>query len=128
MTYNTQNLSKNRPGTTAENSDNESPEAGLYQHPQAIDKETGKLAEMVTLYDPLFGNAQSEAAVRLGFVRIGDAPTGYVKNIVEQNKEERNVISDKARIDALELESLRKFKAEQEEKLNAEAEKAKAKK
>lgn len=56
-------------------------QAGLYQHPEAIDQSTGKLAEMVTKWDPLFGDAQSNAAERLGFVRIGDAPEGYEKPI-----------------------------------------------
>jgi hypothetical protein len=55
--------------------------AGLYRHPEAIDQSTGKPAEMVTLWDPLFGDAQSNAAERLGFERVGDAPEGYVKHI-----------------------------------------------
>ena len=114
-------LQRSRPGTTPEKSPNGGASAGLYQHPQAIDKETGKLAEMVTLYDPLYGDTQSEAAIRLGFVRIGDTPEGYVKNMIDQNKDARifnsdTVSSDKARLDALELESLRRFKAEQEAK------------
>jgi len=40
--------------------------AGLYRHP-----ESGE--EMHTLSDPLFGEAQSNAAVRLGFVRVRDS-------------------------------------------------------
>lgn len=52
--------------------------AGLYRHPV-----TG--AELVTKEDPLFGNAQSEAVVRVGFERVGDAPTGYEKTLVEVN-------------------------------------------
>lgn len=128
MTYNIEGLKKNRPGETAESSDHGSQAAGLYQHPQAIDHETGKLAEIITLYDPLFGDTQSEAVVRLGFVRIGDAPTGSIKTIIEQNKDARiynsnTVDSDKARLDALELESLRRYKVEQEEKLTVVEEK-----
>lgn len=52
--------------------------AGLYRHPV-----TG--AELVTKEDPLFGNAQSEAVVRVGFERVGDTPTGYEKTLVEVN-------------------------------------------
>lgn len=127
MTYNTENLRNNQPGKTAE-SGSQSYEAGLYRHPEAIDKETGKLAEMITLYDPLFGNAQSEAAVRLGFVRISDAPEGSIKNIIEVQKDAKQfntdtVMSDKARLDALELESLRaKVKSFEESKVEVKEE------
>src|SRR4051794_5912502 len=48
---------------------------GLYRHPQSG-------AEVVTLSDPLYGDTQSEAFVRLGFERVGDAPEGYVKSVV----------------------------------------------
>lgn len=121
MGYNVENLKKNKPGETAETSDNVTGGAGLYRHP-----ETGK--EVITLYDPLFGDAQSEGIVRLGFVRVGDAPEGSIKTIVEQNQNSRiynsnTVADDKARLDQLELAELRREKREREE---AEAEAAEA--
>ncbi|UOF80563.1 hypothetical protein [Caudoviricetes sp.] len=123
MGYNVENLKKNKPGETAETSDNATLEAGLYRHP-----ETGK--EIITLYDPLFGNAQSEGVARLGFVRVGDAPEGSIKTIIEQNQNSRvynsnTVADDKARLDQLELAELRREKREREE---AEAEAAEAEK
>lgn len=123
MGYNVENLKKNKPGETAETSDNPGPTAGLYRHP-----ETGK--EVITLSDPLFGESQSEGIVRLGFVRVGDAPEGSIKTIIEQNQNSRiynsnTVESDKARLDQLELAELRREKREREE---AEAEAAEAEK
>jgi hypothetical protein len=124
MGYNVENLKKNKPGETAETSDNVTGGAGLYRHP-----ETGK--EVITLYDPLFGDAQSEGIVRLGFVRVGDAPEGSIKTIIDINQNSRiynsnTVADDKARLDALELDSLRREKREREEAENATAEEAKA--
>jgi hypothetical protein len=121
MGYNVENLKKNKPGETAETSDNVTGGAGLYRHP-----ETGK--EVITLYDPLFGDAQSEGIVRLGFVRVSDASEGSIKTIIEQNQNSRiynsnTVESDKARLDQLELAELRREKREREE---AEAEAAEA--
>ena len=90
-------------------------EAGLYRHP-----ETG--AEIVTLYDPLLGNAQSEGVSRLGFVRVGDTPTGYIKSIVEINIEknaENAANDDKARLDKLELAESKRRIAELEAQLAA---------
>ena len=125
MGYNVENLKKNKPGETAETSDNVTGGAGLYRHP-----ETGK--EVITLYDPLFGDAQSEGIVRLGFVRVGDAPEGSIKTIIEQNQNSRvynsnTVADDKARLDQLELAELRREKREREEAEDAEASEAKAK-
>jgi hypothetical protein len=68
-------LKRSRPGQTQEEPNSPSNEAGLYRHP-----ESGE--EAVTLYDPLYGNAQSEAFIRLGFRRVGDAPEGYTKTVV----------------------------------------------
>jgi hypothetical protein len=48
--------------------------AGLYRHP-----ESGQ--EMHTMSDPLFGEAQSNAAVRLGFVRVRDSRPDEIHNI-----------------------------------------------
>lgn len=48
--------------------------AGLYRHPLSG-------AELVTLSDPLYGDAQSRAAERTGFEYVGPAPEGYVKTL-----------------------------------------------
>lgn len=127
MGYNVKNLEKNRAGETAETSDRQSPQAGLYRHPEAKNPD-GTPVEVITMHDPLFGDAQSEGIVRLGFVRVGDAPEGAIKTIVEQNMNSRvynsnTAESDKARLDALELAELRREKREREE---AEAEAAAA--
>lgn len=92
-------------------------EAGLYRHP-----ETG--AEIVTLYDPLFGNAQSEGIARVGFVRVGDTPTGYIKTIVDdsiEKREKQNQLDDKSRLDQLELAESKRRIAELEAELEAKA-------
>lgn len=122
-----ENLKKNRAGKTRETSDGDTGtvKAGLYRHPEAKTPD-GKPVEMITLYDPLFGDAQSNAALRLGFERVGDAPEGSIKTIVEQNMNSRiynadTVQSDKARLDALELAELRREKAEREAAEEAKA-------
>lgn len=125
MAYDTSNLRGNRAGKTPETSNGPSPQAGLYRHP-----ESG--AEIITTYDPLFGDAQSDGVIRAGFERVGDAPEGSIKTIIEVNQEVRESGgSEKSRIDALELESLRREKREREEaeektKVKAEAAKAPA--
>lgn len=70
--YDVKNLAVNAPGKTRENSSDATPEAGLWRHPESGQEE-------ITLFDPLFGNAQSEAYKRMGYVRVGDAPEGSVK-------------------------------------------------
>ena len=45
-------------------------EAGLWRHPESKQ-------EAATKYDPLYGNAMSEAFARAGFVRVGNVPVGY---------------------------------------------------
>lgn len=66
-----------RGGSTQEVSDKPVTPAGLYRHPQ-----TGQ--EIITLYDPLFGDVQSEGFTRLGFEFVREADQGEVKSIVEQ--------------------------------------------
>jgi hypothetical protein len=112
MTYNIKDLKGKEGGATLESSDRDATPAGLYRHPVS-----GK--EMITMFDPLYGNVQSEGVVRLGFEYVGPAPKGSVKTIVEQNRNSRiygqdTVVSDKARLDSLELESLRREKVERE--------------
>ena len=70
--YNTKNLEKNVNAVSQE--EGGLGEAGLYRHP-----ESGQ--EMITLSDPLFGEAQSNAAVRLGFVRVRDSRPDEIHNI-----------------------------------------------
>lgn len=75
-TYNIAGLANAKPGATQENSSGEKAVAGLWRHP-----ESGE--EAGTLYDPLFGDVQSEAFKRLGFVRVGDLPEDYVKTVAD---------------------------------------------
>jgi|ERR1044072_2284272 hypothetical protein len=78
-------------------------EAGLYRHPQ-----TGE--ELVTKSDPLWGNAQSEAVVRVGFEYVGPAPKDYEKTLPELNaaqqlnKDTEDLKGIQARLNALEYE------------------------
>lgn len=83
MAYDTSNLKNNRGGATLEVTEQAPTPAGLYRHP-----DTGK--EIITLYDPLFGDAQSEGVVRLGFVRVGDANPNDIKTIVDSSLEARH--------------------------------------
>lgn len=52
-------LKKSKPGETPEETNSKTGIAGLYRHPNG--------QELITLYDPLYGDAQSEAAIRVGF-------------------------------------------------------------
>ncbi len=129
MAYNVKNLKGKEGGATLEVSDRPSTPGGLYRHPEAKDAK-GNPIEMITLSDPLWGDTQSQAAMRLGFEYVGPAPEGSIKTIVEQNANSRiyntdTVVSDKARLDQLELESLRREKIERESKETAKAEASK---
>lgn len=104
-------------GQTLEVSDKPATPAGLYRHP-----ESGQ--EMITLWDPLFGDAQSEAAVRVGFVRVGDAPEGAVKSVVESILESREKDSSVSGI----ATRLAKLEGLAEDKKAVEAENAELKK
>lgn len=93
-------LKNARGGSTQEVSDTPVTPAGVYKHP-----ETGQ--EVITLYDPLFGDVQSEGFVRLGFEYKGPAPEGAVSSIVEQiidtkSSESKDLTSFGARLAALE--------------------------
>ena len=103
-------------GQTLEVSDKPATPAGLYRHP-----ESGQ--EMITLWDPLYGDAQSEAAVRVGFVRVGDAPEGAVKTVVESILESREKDSSVAGI----ATRLAKLEGLAEDKKAVEAENAQLK-
>jgi hypothetical protein len=86
--------------------------AGLYRHPKSG-------AELVTLEDPLYGDAQSRAAERTGFEYVGPAPEGYVKvlgapSLDHAEKPDRAVEAQtaynkgvEARLNALEAENAR---------------------
>lgn len=116
MSHKYENPTGNAPGQTQEQTQGQAPEAGVYEHPQ-----TGR--QIITMYDPLFGNAQSEAVVRLGFVRVRDAKPEEIKTLIDSSRDSKgnqiNKISqaqeDKARLDALELAELRREKREREE-------------
>lgn len=116
MSYDTEILKNAKPGMTQETSDNPVKGSGLYRHP-----ESG--TEAIVMSDPLFGSAQAEGFVRLGFEFIREALPGEIKSIVEVQKESVNPVTqaqeDKVRLDALELDSLRREKRERE---SAEAE------
>lgn len=127
MAYDLEKLKSARGGQTAETSDNGSPKAGVYKHP-----ETGE--EIITTSHPLFGDAQSEGIVRLGFVRERDAEQGEIKSIVEQileTKSETQVAAsekeelaqlrqEKAAADAKELAELKAEKKAAKEAAEAE--------
>lgn len=133
MTYNVAQLKDARPGKTQETGG--LGVAGLYRHPEAKNPD-GSPCEMITQYDPLFGNTQSNAAVRLGFVRVGDAPEGAVKTIesfsqAADEKERDSLKGLNARLDKMEKvaeenDKLRQQVAdlEAEKKARAEADEA----
>jgi hypothetical protein len=116
MAVDTSTLKANKPGKTREVNENGEHPAGLWRHPNG--------EEAVTLYDPLYGDAQSEAFARLGFVRVGDAPEGYVKSLAtpsvqaEKDKAATTSNSDEvkgilARLNAVEDENARLKEAAQ---------------
>lgn len=76
MAYDTEQLKTNKGGATLETSDTAPTPAGLYRHPESKQ-------EVVTLFDPLYGDVQSEGIKRLGFEYVGPAPEGSTKSIVE---------------------------------------------
>jgi hypothetical protein len=78
--YNVASLKDAKPGQTQETGGQG--EAGLYEHPEAKNPD-GSPKQIITTYDPLFGNAQSNGVIRLGFKRVGDAPEGSIKTLPE---------------------------------------------
>lgn len=121
MAYDT-NLQGKSGGKTRETSDKGVPGSGVYQHPSAIDQETGELAQVITIEDPLFGNSQAEAAMQVGFKYLRPANEGEVKSIIGLQKgtvQPLDAVSqakeDKERLDQLELANLRREKKEREE-------------
>lgn len=125
MAYDTKDLKNKAPGLTQETSDKStSAGAGVYEHPTAVD-ENGNPQQIITLHDPLFGDAQSEGVVRLGFVFKRPATAEDVKTIIGNAKdakeyEKSHDASVTSRVDQLELESLRAFKARKEAEEAAE--------
>lgn len=63
-------------GQAAEQTNSTTGPAGVYVHPV-----TG--VEVITTWDPLFGDAQSEGAIRVGFIRKSDTPEGAVHYVGE---------------------------------------------
>lgn len=112
MAYDLSNLKGNKGGNTLEVSEQESPEAGVYEHPETKE-------QIITTSHPLFGDAQSEGIVRLGFVRIRAAEQGEVKSIVEQILETKSE-TQVAASEKEELAQLRQEKAANDAKELAE--------
>lgn len=83
-------LKRSKPGETQEETQSLTGQAGLYRHP-------GSGEELITLYDPLTGDAQSEAAIRVGFERVRDAKPEEVKVLATaslQNETDKAAYSD----------------------------------
>lgn len=102
-------LKRSAPGETQEDTNSLTGAAGLYRHP-------GSGAELITLHDPLLGDAQSEAAIRVGFKRVRDAKPEEVKVLAIASldaESERAKVNDNsdavkgitARLNALEAEN-----------------------
>lgn len=122
--YDTDNLKSNKGGFTRERQLAGEYTAGLYKHPDAKDA-NGNPVEIATKFDPLFGDVQSEAVVRLGFQRVGDVPEGYSKetapDFASGDKEGGTLKGIQARLDALEAEN-KQLRAERDAKAGAEKE------
>jgi hypothetical protein len=88
-----------KPGFTMEETNSETGEEGLYRHP---DNGT----ELVALSDPLYGNAQAEGAIRVGFKRVGDVPEGYVKTLVTASIDKENQAQKTATLSQDDLKGL----------------------
>lgn len=113
--YDTSNLERSKPGETREKQNGPSHPAGVYKHPQ-----TG--AEVITLEDPLYGNAQSEAFARVGFVRVRDAKPEEIKTLPalafeRKERVEMDSGDTAARLAKIELEQAREKAARLEKEL-----------
>lgn len=102
--FDTKNLKNNRAGRTREIGGRG--EEGVYEHPEARN-EDGSPRQVICLEDPLFGNAQANAAIQLGYVRVGDVDRSSLKTltgdaILNQNKERDSVAGISARLARLE--------------------------
>lgn len=120
MAYDVDSLKRNKPGKTRETSEKEVPGSGYYEHPNGTN--------LITIEDPLFGNAQAEAAVQVGFKYVRAANEGEVKSIIEIQKGLGQPVDpvsqakeDRERLDRLELEN---FRRERKEREDAEAQAA----
>ena len=92
---------------------------GLYRHPDSG-------AELAVFADPITGNAQAQGLLRVGFVRVGDVPTGYDKTVIVNH----DFASEAAKGPVVATEDamkglLARVKQLEDEKNVAEAEKAK---
>jgi hypothetical protein len=93
-------LKRSKAGQTPEETNSVTSEEGLYQHPEAKNAD-GTPRQLVCLYDPLFGNAQAEGAIRVGFERVGDVPEGYVKTVTGFGTDAANQTADTVNGDKL---------------------------
>ncbi len=105
------NLKEQRPGATQEKTLSPTGKAGVYRH-----RESGQ--EAIALWDPLLGNTQAEALMRVGFEYVRDAEDDEIKNLVtpslQANKDQNLVKSNEdevkgilARLNAVEAENAR---------------------
>jgi hypothetical protein len=112
-------IASSKPGKTREKTVGTEHPAGVYQHESAKDAE-GNPVQVITLEDPLYGNTQSEAFVRVGFRRVRDAKPDEIKTLPQLSfeRKERTEEGDKdARLTKVELEQERSKSARLEEEL-----------
>lgn len=113
-------LKRNKPGATQEESAGLTGQAGLYRHRTQVD-EHGNPVEVATKYDPLYGNVQTEALLRGdpgNWLYLGEVPKGYAKELLtgsleaEASKDRAGISVGEAkginaRLDAAEAENAR---------------------
>lgn len=80
MAVDNETLKRSRPGATPEEVNSLTGKAGVYRHP-----ESGQ--EAICTWDPLLGNTQAEAFLRLGFVFVRDAEEGDIKTPIAASLE-----------------------------------------
>lgn len=107
----TEKLKRSKPGETQEDTNSLTGPAGVYVHP-------GSGEELIVRYDPLLGNTQAEAAIRVGFVWKRDVKPDEVKELATpslqhaadegaRTGESGAMKGVQSRLDALEAENAR---------------------
>lgn len=124
-------LKHSAPGETREKTLSITGKAGVYRHPKSG-------AEAIAQWDPLLGNTQAEALLRVGFEFVRDVEEGDIKSLVTaslQQDKDKAPISDNtdevkgilARLNAAEAELAKKKESEQKEETQTELSQEKAK-